>query len=77
MKQNPNVTEKMLAERVMLIYVSVTSRLDYFNMFYMGLPLKTIQKFPLVQNAAAHLLFGTSHQDHITFIRRIFQLANS
>lgn len=39
------------------IYVMVTW---YCNSQYIGLPLKSTWRFQLVQNAAAHLLSGTS-----------------
>ena len=37
----------------------VTSRLDYCNVFYVGLPLKSVQKLQLVQRAAARVLTGS------------------
>ncbi|KAF7248327.1 putative uncharacterized transposon-derived protein F52C9.6 [Varanus komodoensis] len=37
----------------------VTSRLDFCNALYVGLPLKTVQILQLVQNRAARLLTGT------------------
>lgn len=41
----------------------MTSRLDYCSVMYMGLPLKMLQKFHLVQNAVACLLTGTGQLD--------------
>ncbi|KAF7237138.1 Protoheme IX farnesyltransferase [Varanus komodoensis] len=37
----------------------VTSQLDFYNVLYVGLPLKTVQILQLVQNRAARLLTGT------------------
>ncbi|XP_061490034.1 tRNA-splicing endonuclease subunit Sen15 isoform X1 [Rhineura floridana] len=50
----------------LVVHALVTSRLDYCNALYVGLPLKTTQKLQLVQNAAAHLLTNSRHRDHIT-----------
>ncbi|KAF7252062.1 Ryanodine receptor 3 [Varanus komodoensis] len=44
----------------------VTSRLDFCNALYMGLPLKTVRILQLVQNRAARLLTGTGRCSHIT-----------
>ncbi|KAF7254669.1 Cytoplasmic tyrosine-protein kinase BMX [Varanus komodoensis] len=44
----------------------VTSRLDFCNALYMGLPLKTVQILQLVQNRAARLLTGTGRYVHMT-----------
>uniref|UniRef100_A0A670J1P8 Reverse transcriptase domain-containing protein n=1 Tax=Podarcis muralis TaxID=64176 RepID=A0A670J1P8_PODMU len=48
-----------------VIHATVTSRLDYCNSLYMGLPLRLTQKLQRVQNAAARLLMGSSLRDHI------------
>ncbi|KAF7249628.1 putative RNA-directed DNA polymerase from transposon BS [Varanus komodoensis] len=48
----------------------VTSRLDFCNALYMGLPLKMVQILQLVQNRAARLLTGTGRCSHITPILR-------
>ncbi|KAF7236074.1 Vomeronasal type-2 receptor 26 [Varanus komodoensis] len=44
----------------------VTSRLDFCNALYVGLPLKTVRILQLVQNRAARLLMGTGHYVHMT-----------
>ncbi|KAF7252767.1 putative RNA-directed DNA polymerase from transposon BS [Varanus komodoensis] len=48
----------------------VTSRLDFCNTLYVGLPLKMVQILQLVQNRAARLLTGTGHCSHITPVLR-------
>ncbi|KAF7252401.1 hypothetical protein EYD10_01895 [Varanus komodoensis] len=47
-------------------HVLVTSRLDFCNVLYVGLPLKTVRILQLVQNRAARLLTGTGHYAHMT-----------
>ncbi|KAF7247602.1 Cytosolic 5'-nucleotidase 3A [Varanus komodoensis] len=42
----------------MVTHALVTSRLDFCNVLYVGLPLKTVQTLQLVQNRAARLLTG-------------------
>ncbi|XP_054842011.1 uncharacterized protein LOC129334090 [Eublepharis macularius] len=55
---------------VTVTHATVTSRLDYCNSFYAGLPLGVIRKLQLVQNAAAQVLTGISYQSHITPVLR-------
>ncbi|KAF7239029.1 hypothetical protein EYD10_14250 [Varanus komodoensis] len=48
----------------------VTSRLDFCNAVYVGLPLKTVRILQLVQNRAARLLPGTGRYVHMTPVLR-------
>uniref|UniRef100_A0A803TE10 Reverse transcriptase domain-containing protein n=1 Tax=Anolis carolinensis TaxID=28377 RepID=A0A803TE10_ANOCA len=49
-----------------VIHATVTSRLDYCNALYVGLPMSTTRKLRIVQNAAARLLTRTPMKCHIT-----------
>lgn len=49
----------------MLIHSFITLWLDYCNMPYVGLPLKSTWKIQLIQNVAAWLLSGGSRWEHI------------
>lgn len=49
-----------------VIHAFITSRLDYCNSLYLGLPLSSLTRLQLVQNAAARLLTGTRKREHIT-----------
>ncbi|KAF7246443.1 Protein NEL [Varanus komodoensis] len=51
-------------------HVLVTSRLDFCNALYVGLPLKMVQILQLVQNRAARLLTGTGCYVHMTPVLR-------
>uniref|UniRef100_A0A8C6Y7A4 Reverse transcriptase domain-containing protein n=1 Tax=Naja naja TaxID=35670 RepID=A0A8C6Y7A4_NAJNA len=44
----------------MVTHVLVTSRIDYCNALYMGLPLWTTRRLQLVQNAATRVVMGVS-----------------
>ncbi|KAF7248278.1 putative sodium-coupled neutral amino acid transporter 11 [Varanus komodoensis] len=48
----------------------VTSRLDFCNALYVGLPLKMVRILQLVQNRAARLLTGTGRYVHMTPVLR-------
>ncbi|KAF7251130.1 Piwi-like protein 4 [Varanus komodoensis] len=51
-------------------HAQVTSRLDFCNALYVGLPLKTVRILQLVQNRAARLLTGTGRYVHMTPVLR-------
>lgn len=48
-----------------IAHAFVTSRLNYCNTVYVGLPLKTIRKFQLVQNVALQVVNGARCMTHI------------
>ena len=49
-----------------VIHAFITSRLDYCNSLYLGLPLTLVARLQMVQNAAARLLTNTKKCEHIT-----------
>ncbi|KAF7244380.1 putative RNA-directed DNA polymerase from transposon BS [Varanus komodoensis] len=55
---------------VTVTHALVTSRLDFCNTLYVGLPLKTVRILQLVQNRAVRLLTGTGHYVHMTPVLR-------
>uniref|UniRef100_A0A803U0W5 Reverse transcriptase domain-containing protein n=1 Tax=Anolis carolinensis TaxID=28377 RepID=A0A803U0W5_ANOCA len=59
----PYLSDEALAT---VIHATVTSRLDYFNALYVGLPMSTTRRLRIVQNAAARLLTRTPMKCHIT-----------
>ncbi|XP_053169630.1 uncharacterized protein LOC128353010 [Hemicordylus capensis] len=54
------------ADLATVTHALVTSRLNYCNTLYVGLPLKNNQKLQLVQNAAARVLSRAARWEHIT-----------
>ena len=54
------------ADAETLIHAFISSRLDYCNSVFSGLPKSTTRSLQLVQNAAARLLTRTRKFDHIT-----------
>ena len=55
-----------MADAETIIHAFVTSRLDYCNVLYSGLPACSTKSLQLVQNAAARILTRTRKFDHIT-----------
>lgn len=49
-----------------VIHALISSRLDYCNSLYIGLPQSTLSRLQMVQNSAARLLTGTRKRDHIS-----------
>ena len=48
----------------------VTSRLDYCNSLYCGLPKREMDKLQRVQNCVARLVSGITRSDHITLVMK-------
>ena len=53
-----------------LLHAFVSSRLDYCNSLFFGLPKCDINKLQRVQNAAARLIGGLARFDHVTPVMR-------
>uniref|UniRef100_A0A803U1N2 Reverse transcriptase domain-containing protein n=1 Tax=Anolis carolinensis TaxID=28377 RepID=A0A803U1N2_ANOCA len=53
-----------------VVHALVTSRLDYCNALYVGLPLKTVRKLQLVQREAARLITGAAYRECTTPLLR-------
>ncbi len=50
----------------LLVQALVLSRLDYCNAVLAGLPANSIKPLPLIQNAAARLIFNEPKRTHVT-----------
>ena len=48
-----------------VMHALVTSRIDYCNVLYVRLPLKTVWRLQLIQNRAAWLVSGGATREHI------------
>ncbi len=55
-----------LADAEILIHALITSRLDYCNALFLGLPKKLFARLQYVQNSAARVLTSTRCSAHIT-----------
>ncbi len=49
-----------------LVHILVTSRIDYCNALFTGVPAKLLYKLQLVQNSAARVLSRTPFNEHIS-----------
>lgn len=53
-----------------LVHAFISSRLDYCNRLFFGIPGKSIHKLQHIQNSAARVLIRVQKHDHITPILR-------
>ena len=53
---------------IVLVHAFITSRVDYCNSLFTGLPYVLLRKLQSVLNASARLISGTRKHDHITHV---------
>ena len=53
-----------------LVHAFVTSKLEYCNALYVGVPANQLHRLQRIQNAAARLLTGTGRREHISPVLR-------
>ena len=53
-----------------LVHAFISSRLDYCNALFFGIPSKSLQRLQYIQNCAARILMRVRKYDHITPILR-------
>jgi len=55
-----------------VVYSFISSKIDYCNSLYIGLPQTMLVRIQLEQNAAARLLTGVRKRDYITSVVQSF-----
>ena len=53
-----------MSDLATVTHALVTSFLNYYNLLYLGLSLKSVWKVLVIQNAAARVLTGTDCREH-------------
>ena len=65
------------SDPAMVTSAFLISQLDYCNMFFMGLPLESVQNVQWAQNTTAILLTGGGYRKHVTPLLQRFHCSIS